>query len=85
MQERTPYQDKIIKRYYENRDEIMFQKLGEMTTDLFLAEGKKRARLWSRVIAALTNLGVEQVKIDKIVAADNPTMLAEFLEKELKK
>lgn len=83
-QDRTPYQEKIIKRYYENRDDLMLQKLGELTTDIYLAEGKKRARLWERVVAALANLGVDPVRIDRIVAADNPALVAELLEKELK-
>ncbi len=81
MQDRTPYQDKIIKRYYENRDGMMQQKLAEMTTDLYLAEGAKRARLWKRISLALTNLGMEQGKIDKLIAADDPARLAQFLEK----
>ncbi len=83
MQDRTPYQEKIIKRYYKNRDGLMLQKLGELTTDLYLAEGKKRARLWGRVMAALTNLGVDPARIDRIVAADNPALVVELLEKEL--
>lgn len=80
MQDRTPYQDKIIKRYYDNRDGIMQQKLSEMTTDLYLAEGAKRARLWKRIATALANLGVEEAKIDKLIAADDPAQLAQFLE-----
>lgn len=80
MKERTPYQDKIIKRYYDNRDDIMRQKLAEMTTDLYLAEGKKRAQLWKRIVTALTNLGVKQERIDQLVASDNPSLLAQLLE-----
>jgi hypothetical protein len=82
MQERTPYQEKIIKRYYENREEIMQQKLAELTTDLYLAEGKKRAQVWKRIAAALTNIGVDPSRIDKLIAANDPAQLAEFLEKQ---
>ncbi len=82
MQERTPHQEKIIKRYYENRDGIMQQKLAEMTTDLYLAEGKKRAQIWKRVVAALTNLGISQERIDHLVASDNPALLAKLLEEK---
>lgn len=85
MKERTPYQEKIIKRYYNNRDEIMSQKLSELLTDLYLAEGKKKSQVWKRIVAALTNLGVAQDRIDELVDADNPMMLAEFIEKEIKK
>lgn len=85
MKERTPYQEKIIKRYYDNRDEIMSQKLFELLTDLYLAEGKKKVQVWKRIAAALTNLGIAQEKINELIDADNPTMLAEFIEKEIKK
>ena len=79
MSDFTPYQQKIIKRYYDNRDDIMHQKLAEMATDLYLTEGKKRTQLWKRVAAALANLGVPQERIDHIVASDNPTFLAKLL------
>ncbi len=85
MQDRTPYQEKIIRRYYENRDGMMQQKLAEMTTDLYLAEGAKRARLWKRISQALTNLSVDQERIDTLIAADDPAKLAHFLAQFLKK
>jgi len=78
--ERTPYQDKIIKRYYDNRDDLMRQKLSEMVTDLYLAEGKKRTQLWKRITTALENLKVPVTQIEALVANDNPAQLAKFLE-----
>ncbi|MDR3199218.1 MAG: hypothetical protein LBU34_15225 [Planctomycetaceae bacterium] len=85
MQGRTPYQDKIIKRYYDNRSEIMKQKLSELTTDLYLAEGKKRLQIWKRISLALTNLGVDPANIERLTGSDNPALLAEFLEKKVYK
>lgn len=82
--ERSDYQDKIIKRYYNNKDAIMLQKLGEQVTELYLSEGKKRLAVWKRIIAALTNLKVPQAKIDQLVAKDDPALLAKFLEEKLK-
>ncbi len=79
---RTPYQDKIIKRYYDNRDDIMKQKLGDMVADLYLAEGKKRAQLWKRIVAALENLKVPAARIEHLLASDNPALLAKFLEEK---
>ena len=40
MAKTTPYQDKIIRRYYQNQDQILVQRLGDLVTDLYLAEGK---------------------------------------------
>ncbi len=42
MADHTPYQRKIIERYYKNFDAIKCQRLAELATDLYLAEGKKR-------------------------------------------
>ena len=79
--EHTHYQAQVIKRYYNNRESIMTQKLSELTTELYLAEGKKRERVWKRISAAMSQLGVEPDKIEQIVNMDNPAKLAEFLEK----
>ena len=77
--ERTPYQTQIIKRYYNNREAIMSQKLSELTTELYLAEGKKRTQVWKRISAALSQLGVKPDKIEQLITMDNPVKLAEFL------
>ena len=42
MQDFTNNQQKIIKRYYENIDQISLERLSELVADLYLAEGKKR-------------------------------------------
>jgi hypothetical protein len=59
----------------------MMQKLSELTTELYLAEGKKRQQVWKRITAALSQLGVEPDCIEQLVNMDNPVKLAEFLEK----
>ena len=79
--EYTPYQTQIIKRYYKNREEMAAQKLSELTTELFLAEGKKRQQVWKRISAALSHLGIEPDKIEQMVIADNPEKLAEFVKR----
>ena len=81
--EHTPYQTQIIKRFYKNRGAIAAQKLSELTTELYLAEGKKRQQVWKRISAALTHLGIEPDTIEQMVSADNPVKLAEFVKKIL--
>jgi len=80
---RTPYQDKIIKNYYQNRDSLMWQKLSELATELYLAEGKKRAQLWKRVEVALKNLKVPQDRIEHIIASDSPALVASLVQNEM--
>jgi len=79
MAKRTPYQDKIIKRYYENVETISLQKLGEMVTDLYLAEGKKRTQTWERIVVALTKLKVPASRIEHLRAQDNPALVAKLV------
>jgi hypothetical protein len=79
MAKRTAYQEKIIRRYYENKDDIMLQKLGEMVTDLYLAEGKAKQKVWDRIAAALKNLQIPETQIQHLMKADNPTLVANLL------
>lgn len=82
MDNYTPYQQKIIKRYYEHGDSIQLQRLGELVTELYLAEGKKRAKLWESVAGAMQKLGVPQTRIDHILAQQKPELVANVV-KEL--
>ncbi|GAB4134479.1 hypothetical protein [Thermopirellula anaerolimosa] len=79
-QARTKYQQGIIRRYYEHRDTLMLQKLGDLVGDLYLAEGKARDRLWVRVATALKNLSVPPDRIQHLIESDNPTYLANLLQ-----
>ena len=56
MQDFTRHQQGIIKRYYENIDGISLQKLSELVTELYLAEGKKREKLWKTAVSAMQKL-----------------------------
>ena len=85
MKKRTAYQERAIRNYYENRDGLMLQRLGELVTDLFLAEGKAKARLWNRAAELLEKLKVPKGEIQHLVASDNPTLLANVLTKLLEK
>ncbi len=83
MAERSSYQNRVIRNYYENRDTIMLQRLGELVTDLFLAEGKAKVRLWKRVAEILEKLKVPKSQIQHLVQSDNPTLVANVLKKLL--
>jgi hypothetical protein len=64
MADLTPYQQKIVKRYYDNSDSLATQKLAELVSDLYLSTGKKRQRVWASLESAMQKLGVPQVRID---------------------
>ena len=83
--QRSNYQDRVIRNYYQNRDDIMLQRLGELVTDLFLAEGKTKSRIWKRVAEILEKLKVPKSQIEHLVRSDNPTLVANVLKKLLEK
>lgn len=80
MAELTKYQQSIVKNYYENLDTALVQRLGEQVTDLYLAEGKKRAKLWESIAKSLAKVGVPQKRIDRVVDSDDARQLATLLQ-----
>lgn len=85
MAERSKYQENIIKNYYKNAGAISLQRLSELVTDLYLAEGKARAGVWKKIQAVLEKLKVPASRIEHVMKADNPTLLAKLLEELLAK
>ena len=70
----------IIKRYYDQKDNIMLDKLGRWVTDLYLVETEpKRKKLWGSVEKALQQLEVKQDIIDGIVKERDVQSLAEVI------
>jgi len=82
MEHFSKHQQGIIKRYYENIDQITLQKLSELVTDLYLAEGKKRDKLWQTAAGHMEKLAVPKDRIDHILGKKDATLLAELV-KEL--
>lgn len=85
MAERSKYQQRVIKDYYKNREAIALQRLQEQVTELYLAEGKKRQRVWKNITGHLEALGVPQARIDHFLAQDNPALVAQLIEKLIAK
>ena len=79
MREYSNHQRKVIGRYYENRPQIDQQRLSELVTNLFLAEGKKRAKLWQSAEELMRRLKVPESRIEHVVAKDDPAILAEVV------
>jgi hypothetical protein len=76
MSDFTPYQQKIIKRYYDNLDKVALQRLAELVTDLYLAEGKKRDRLWKQAATYMQKCGVPKSRIDHLLKQADLKLLA---------
>jgi hypothetical protein len=76
----SKHQQGIIKRYYDNLDKIQVQKLSELVTELFLAEGKKREKLWKTAGAAMERLEIPKERIDHLVARQDAALLAKLVQ-----
>lgn len=85
MAERSKYQDKIIKNYYQNRDAIALQRLGELVTELYLAEGKARERHWKNIVSVLEKLKIPPERIAHLEKQNSPALVAKLLEELLAK
>lgn len=84
--ERSKYQDGVISRYYGNLDTIMLQKLGELVTELYLADTPaKQNRLWQRAHKAMLKLKVSPAIIDHIMQKRDVQILAKNLQDWLAK
>lgn len=80
MAERSSHQQRIINNYYKNRDALSLQRLSELVTDLYLAEGKKRETVWKQIRGALDKLGLQPERIDHLHQQDNPELVAKVVE-----
>jgi heme oxygenase len=85
MVERTRYQEKVIRNYYENRDAISLQRLQELVTELYLAEGKAKAKHWKNITAVLEKLKIPADRIQHLVQKDNPALVAKLVEELIAK
>ena len=81
----SSHQQRIIKNYYENREAISLQRLSELVTELYLAGGKKRARQWEYIIAALEKLDLPKSRIEHLKKQDDPALLAKLVEELMAK
>ena len=77
----TPHQRRIISGYYENRENLMVQKLAEIVSQLYVAENdKERQRLWRSAEAALRKLELPRAKVEEILERRDVAALAKAVE-----
>ena len=77
----SPYQKGVISGYYNNLDTLMLGKLGELVTELYLADTKaKKDRLWQRVHKAMVKLKVPPAIINHIMQKEDVEILAKNLQ-----
>jgi hypothetical protein len=77
---RQTKQQSIIRNYYDNRDQIAFQRAQELITELYLSEGKSRLRHWKNLAVHLGKLGVATQTIEHLQTQDKPELVASLLQ-----
>jgi len=74
------HQEKIVKRYYEHHETIQANKLGELLSELWLAESDAaRNRLWKRARQALLRLGVKEERVAAVCDAQDAEALGKLI------
>ncbi|MFN3189388.1 MAG: hypothetical protein ACE361_02605 [Aureliella sp.] len=79
----SKYQQNVIRRYYENADSIGLQRAQELVTELYLAEGKKREKVWDSLEKNLSKAGVKPEQIKRLRESDDPALVAQLLTKRV--
>lgn len=81
----TPYQRKVIQRYYDHRDQIVLDRLGQIVTDLALAgSDQQRSRLWKRAEQAMRALKVPEPVVLRLLEAKRVELLARHVKEWLR-
>lgn len=82
--EYSNYQQKVIQRYYDNKDQIDEQRLSELVTNLYLAPPKKQAKLWESAEDLMTRMKLPAARIEHVMKTRDAAVLAKLVE-ELQK
>jgi len=74
------HQQSIVKRYYDNLDGIIANRLQEAVTELYLAESDaKRAKLWQKVQKQLAKTPADPGVVHQIVEDGDTERLARLV------
>jgi len=80
MENFSSHQQKIIKSYYKNRDNIALQRVQELVTELYLSEGKKREKVWDSIASNLEKMSVPPDRISHLRAQNKPELVAQLIQ-----
>ena len=79
-QDFSRYQRGVVQRYYEHADTIALQKLSEIVSDLYMAEGGKATTLWNNARKALEKLApADDPHVMKVLSVRSVTGLAKLV------
>lgn len=83
MEKFSRYQQGVIKNYYRNREGIAIQRVQELVTELYLAEGKKRKKIWEQLRPHLISIGLTEKQVEHLEKEDKPEMVANLIKEKI--
>lgn len=76
----TPYQRKVIRNFYDNKDLRLIQKLGELVSNMYLETSeKKRESEWKKIKKILADLGVHPNEVEYLTKDKNLALISKKL------
>ena len=78
-QDFSKYQKKVIQRYYDNRPALDEQRLAELATELYLANDKKKPKLWESTKELMERLGTPPSRVEHVMKTADPAQVAEVV------
>ena len=78
-QDFSRYQKKVIQRYYDNRPALDEQRLAELATELYLANDKKKPKLWESTKELMERLGTPPSRVEHVMKTGDPAQVAEVV------
>ncbi len=77
----SAHQQKIIRRFYDNREAIDDQRLAELVTNLYLeTSDKKRAKMWTTAEEIMTRMDLPPSRIKHAIDSQDAAVLAKVVE-----
>ena len=76
----SAFQQKAIKRFYDNRPAIDRTRLAELVTNLYLSDGKKAEKMWESAGETMTRLEVPKDRVARVMNSRDVTQLAKVVE-----
>lgn len=83
MENYTRYQQNVIKNYYQNRENVSFQRVQELLTDLYLSEGKKKEKVWESIFSHLEKMGLPADQVEHLRAQKKPELIAQLIQNKV--
>ncbi len=76
----TPYQQKVIRNFYEHKDLRLVQQLGELVSNLYLeTDGKKKDAGWKKIKKMLVDLKVHPNEAEYLTKDKNLATISKKL------